>query len=59
MESSTLEHIQNQIKGSYNNQTTKEFYGPPIIAESKIDFFKRKFRREFLYCKVKNKIFSY
>jgi hypothetical protein len=28
-----------------------EIYGPPIVIENKIDFYTRKFKREFSYCK--------
>ncbi len=59
MESSSLEKVQNEIRGSNYNQKIKDIYGPPILPESKSDFFKRKFQREFLYCKVKNNMFSY
>ncbi len=60
MESSTLEKIKGEINNTslYNNNKNN-FYGPPIIYETKNEFFKRKMKREFIYCKVKNKIFSF
>lgn len=59
MESSTIEKIKSEIDNTASFSNKKEIYGPPIIQENKNDFFKRKYKREFIYCKVKFKIFSF
>lgn len=59
MESSTLEKKQSEIKNVSSNQNKNEVYGPPIIPESKTELYIRKMKREFIYCKVKNKVFSF
>lgn len=59
MESSTFEKIQREVNNTSSNQNTNITYGPPIIPETRRDFFKRKMKREFIYCKVKIKIFSF
>lgn len=59
MESSTLEKIKDNINNTSSNNNKNDFYGPPIIYETKNEFFKRKLKREFIYCKVKNKFFSF
>ena len=59
MGSGTLDKIQSEINNSSLNQSKNTVYGPPIIHETKSDFIKRKVKREFIYCKVKIKIFSH
>lgn len=58
MDSSILEKIKSEINNSSSNNKNN-LYGPPIIYETKSEFFKRKFKREIIYCKVKIKIFSF
>jgi len=59
MESSTLDIIKREINNKSLNQNKNEFYGPPIFYETKNQFLIRKIKREFIYCKVKIKIFSF
>jgi hypothetical protein len=59
MESSTLEKLQSDTKNLSSIQNKNELYGPPIIPETKTQLYTRKMKREFIYCKVNNKVFSF
>ncbi len=59
MNSSTLEEKSEMLNDLSYNINKNNVYGPAIIYEEKSEFFKRKMKREFINCKVKNKIFSY